>query len=156
MAGCRSSAPLGSKAQVQLISSSLAQSKCPQHCPTHSSLPEMPLENRTISAEAHPVSVPHSYPPPVAGGSSAGVESRKRPRCSTTNRLPALLHETQTQSCLFRNHRCLLSPRKPSSLKHRNSNYLLTSCLAPLKLCILFSFVRLSTAWLYTELHYDP
>lgn len=85
MAGCRSSAALGSKAQLQPVSSSLAQSRCPQHCPTHSSLPEMPLEHRRISAEAHAVSAAHSCPPPGAGGSSAGRECRKQPRCRRTN-----------------------------------------------------------------------
>lgn len=88
MAGCRSSAPLDSTAQVQLVSSSLAQSRCP----THPSLPVMPLEHRTSSAEAHLVHAPRSCPRPAHGGNSAGTERRKRPRCSTTNRLPAPPH----------------------------------------------------------------
>lgn len=62
----------------------------------------------------------------------------------------------KSQSCLFRNDYSLVLPRKPSSLKHTSSNYLFRYFLAPLKLCVLFSFVRRSTGWLYTELDYDP
>lgn len=60
------------------------------------------------------------------------------------------------QSCLFRNDYRLGLPRKPGSLKPTSSNYLLRYFLVPLKLCILFSFIRLGTGWLYTELDYDP
>lgn len=150
MAVCSSSAPLDSKGQVQLLSS---KQKSP--AVSHTLIPAWnAFGAQQISAEAHLGTAPHSRPPPVHGGGSAGTECRKQPQSSRTSRLPALLHWDTHFNLVC--SETLLSPRKPSSLKHRNPNYLLRSCLASLKLCILFSFVRSSTAWLYTELHCDP
>lgn len=110
-----------------------------------------------LASKTHLANAPHFCPPAAHGGNSSGWRALEMvfvQHVKQASSIASLRHKFQ--SCLFRNDYRLVLPRKPSSLKHTSSNYLLRYFLAPLKLGILFSFIRLRTVWLYTELDYDP
>lgn len=132
IAGWRSSAPLDSRAQVQLVSSSWLRAGVPHTQPCLRCLWS------TQGSHLRQFSWIHHIPAHLQCMEEVqlaqGVGNGPRAAGQTGSQHCFMRHKSQ--SCLFRKDCCLLSPRKPSSLKLRNSNYLLRPCLAPLKLYI--------------------
>lgn len=94
MAGCRSSAPPDSKAQVQLISSSLAQSRCP--CLRCLWSTEWSQLRHILWTHHIPAHLQHSKEIQLAQSVGSGLSAAQAgsQHC---------LSETRIQSCLFRN-----------------------------------------------------